>query len=665
MNDVYQNVTSVMRSIGTLEGIGYLLIFIAFTPRLFLFISGRIARFFKIPRLIVRAYEGAPREGAKELAVIISGINTPKILFTKATRVVYEALPNADVLKLRVNGALFSNADPNEICAQICGLINSQYNRKIRANGEEYEKIILIGHSLGALWLRKAVLNASAGFGLDRPAIDNKVATKDAQWRTKLDRIVFLAGVNGGFDRNHNIWLQLGSFALEFMGIGKLFLAMERGQPFVEVLRCEWMRLMRSPFAAKAPFSVQLIGDADMLIPSENDCDLEAQIGNGGNNNHSVLDIGGASHLSILDMALVEDEDLLLQSRRAYTFVDALTLSHKQLQDRSLTMISADANQERLRRAKVRRVIFVYDDNKNPDLWIETIPFSVKRVLGEREDILVSYDKPPPLSRFSFLVNYFGRRDAALKWWNSKYTQIKADYPNATISAIALENGTWIIGQALQDNPAMHLQTLFLSGSILPRGFNWDKIVKEGRLGIICNALANQNIFAAVIGGFFQWINTNFPLLNRVRLLSLGDSGIIGFHWVSNNMGQIAYISGPQTALYESRATIRFAAVFAAFGGPMKEANIIAAEGYKSILNETNPEEINLTDNSDSAYADKIPNSILFMNKFAWAFGLALIAAIIGSVIGAGMILYAIAPLYQFSAYLIVTIIALLILDSL
>lgn len=665
LQDGYQYITSILRSIGTTEGLLYFIAFLAIAPRVLLFATGRIARFFKIPRLLVRAFNGTPREGSTHLAVIVSGIDTSGLLLTKTTRVIHEALPEADVLKLRINGALFSNADPNEICAQIGSLIAAQYGRKFKANGTNYENIILVGHSFGALWIRKAVLNASAGFGLDRPSLGNKVSTNDSEWRTKLDRIVFLSGINGGFNRNHNIWLQLGTFALEFMGVGKLLLAMERGQPFVETLRCEWMRLLRTPFGAKAPFSVQLIGDADLIIPNDNDCDLEAQIGGQSNKSHCVLDVGGASHISILDMALIDDADLLLQSRRAYTLVDSLTLSHKQLQGRSLAQLSADVTLERQRRAKVKRVIFVYDDNRNPDIWIETIPFAVKRVLGERDDIIVSYDKPQPLSRFSFLFDYFGRRSEALRWWNAKYTQIKADFPNATISAIALENGTWIIGQALQENPAMHIQTLFLSGSLLPRGFDWDKIVKEGRLGIVCNAMANQNIFAAIIGGFYQWINSNISLLNKVRLLNLGDSGIIGFNWTSANMGQIAYIAGPPSALYESRAAIRFAAVFSAFGGPMIEANKIASDGYKAILNETNPEDISLSSNSDGSYSSKIPNAILFMNKFAWAFGLAILCSIIGAIIGAGMILFAIAPLYQLSAYLIVIILALLILDSL
>ena len=665
LNDAFQFVTSILRSIGTFEGLLYLLLFLAFAPRILLFLSGRIARFFKIPRLIVRAYNGIPRESSNHLAVIVSGIRSPKLLMTKATRVIAEALPEADVLKLRVNRAMFSNADPNEISAQIGGLIAAQYARKFKATGNNYEKITLIGHSVGALWLRKAVLNASAGFGIDRPGLTNKVATHDAQWRTKLDRIIMLSGINGGFDRRHNVWVNIGTFALEFMGIGKLALAMERGQPFVETLRLEWMRLTRTPFAAKAPFSVQLVGDADWVIPSDNDIDLEAQIGTQSNNNHCVIDVGGASHLSILDMALIEDADLLLQSRRAYIFVDALTLSHKQLQIRSLKPLATDVDAERQRRSKIKRVIFVYDDNKNPDMWIETIPFAVKRVLGERDDIEVSRESPAPLSRFSFLLNYFGRREAALRWWNAKHTQLKSDFPNATISVIAIENGTWIIGQSLQENRAMQLQTVFLSGSILPRGFDWDRIVKEGRLGIVCNTLANQNIFAAVIGGFFQWLNANIPLVNGTRILSLGDSGIIGFNWVSAKMGEIAYISGPQSALLESRATIRFAAAFAAFGGPMAEANNIALEGFKAIQNETNPEDIDLSPNSDSSYSSKIAKPILFLNKFAWAFGLLIIASLIGGIIGAGMVLFAIAPLYQFSAYMIVIIIALLILDSL
>lgn len=663
--DIFGAITSFIRSLGTIEGFVYFAAFLAIIPRVFLFLSGRIARFFKVPRLVARAYNGTPLAGAKNLVILIAGVRTPRLLFSKTTRVATEAVIESDILKIRANLALFSNADPNEMASQIGGLIDAQYQRKYRATGEKYEKIILVGHSIGALWLRKAVLNASAGFGLDRPGLTNKVASSDSEWRTKLERIVLLAGINGGFDRNLSIWTIIGTWLLEYLGIGKLLLSMERGAPFVETLRLEWMRLIRAPFGIAAPFSVQLIGDADWAVPPDNDIDLEAQIGEVSNTNHAIIDVGGASHISILDMALIEDSDLLLQSRRAYCFIDALTLSKQDLRDRTLGQRVEIVGAEAKRRAAIKRVIFLYDDNRNQDLWIEPFGFAAKRVLGERDDIFVARASVPHLSRFSFLVNLFGRRENALKWWNAKFTELCADHPNANISVVALANGSWIIGRALNENRAMSIQTAFLCGSILPRDFDWDRIVKEGRLGIVCNTLSSEDLYIAVFGGLIHWLCENIPFIKKMRYFGLGDSGMRGFDWVSSQMGQIAYLAGPQEAFFESRATIRFSAALSAFGGPMPAANKIAVDGFNSIQNDTDPDDVVLSDNPNTGFVGDAVKPMLFMNRFAWLFGTAIIAAIIAIMIGAGILLYNVAPLYELSAAAIVLVLTVLILDSL
>lgn len=663
--DFLTAVSSIIGSLGTIEGFVYFAAALAIVPRNFLFLSGRLARFFKVPRLVARAYNGTPLVGAKNLVVLIAGVQTPRLLFSKAARVASDAVIESDILKIRSNFALFSNADPNEMASQIGGLIDAQYNRKFRATGEKYDKIILVGHSIGALWLRKAVLNASAGFGLDRPGLTNKVASTDAEWRTKLDRIIFLAGVNSGFDRNFSVWTMTFTWFLEFLGIGKLLLAMERGTPFVETLRLEWMRLIRSPFGLAAPFSVQLIGDADWAISIDNDIDLEAQVGEAGNINHSVIDVGGASHISILDMTLVEDSDLLLQSRRAYCFIDALCLSKQELRDRTLRPHEEIVGNEARRRAAVKRVIFLYDDNRNQDLWIEPFGFASKRVLGERDDIFLARASVPHLSRFSFLLNLFGRRERALRWWSAKFTELCADHPNATISVVALANGSWVIGRALSDNRAMRVQTIFLSGSILPRDFNWDRIVKEGRLGIICNTLSSEDLYISVFGGLVHWLRENVPFVKQMEYFSLGDSGMRGFDWVSAQMGQISYLAGPQEAFFESRSAIRFAAAFAAFGGPMVGANKIAVDGFNSIQNDTDPNDLALVDSPNTGFVGDAAKPMLFMNRFAWLFGTAIIAAIVAIMIGSGILLYNVAPIYELTAAGVVIVLTVLILDSL
>lgn len=660
---LWDKISGFFMQLTSMQGVFIFIAFLIFVPRILLFLSGRFATLFKVPRLIVRVFGGEINPNSKTLLVLVSGIRSPRGALRKCANLMNEQIQDSDIIRLRIDNALFSNSSPYEISAQINDLIEAQFNKKAK-NGPQYEKVIIAAHSFGALFVRKAILCASASYGIRSPKLSNRVISEDLPWRKKLERIVFLGGVNSGFSRLQTWYLHLICVLLELMGISKLLLSLESGTPFVETLRQEWISLCRKPFETPAPLSMQIIGDDDWLIPDDNDADLETNEKDS-QNKHFVFEIGGTSHFSILDMSLNDESELSLDSRRALTFLSALTNEPQELNEKCLKSPRHETDADTKKRKNVSRFIFVYDDSNDLDIWVETIPQAKEKIFGDSEEIMISREQPPRLSKFSFLFNFLGRRDTQFRWFNKKITQILCQYPNADLSVIAVNNGTWIASHSLLENRHQKFRTLFLVGSILPRQFAWGDLVKQGRVDIVCNTLAHEDLFTAIVGGFYQFLSDNFPLFSRMRCFQLGDSGFRGFNWVGSKFGEISYIAGTAEAFLDSRNAIRFATAFGAFGGPVQEANIITTQGYKAIKDETDPYDTHLKDVIQNEFVGDASKSAKFLNKFSWFAFSAIFIAICGGILGAGVILYTSLPIYSSVAFGIPIILALLILDNL
>ncbi|MCA0371316.1 MAG: hypothetical protein LCH83_00595 [Proteobacteria bacterium] len=661
---LYQTISSVLASISTAQGFALFVIFLFIAPRILLFISGRIAKFFKKPRLIVRAFNGELNPNSDNLIILVSGVRAPKILLWKTENTIKSGTQNCDILKLRIDNAIISNSSPYEIASQINDLINAQFEKKSKT-GSKYKKVQIVTHSLGALLVRKAVLFASKGFGKGRKGFENHVCANDSNWRNALERIIFLGGIHSGFSRNCEFRFGFFALMLEFMGIGKLILSCETGTPFVETLRQEWIDLTRNPHGKPAPICIQIEGDSDWAIPDDNLQDLEAQIANEISPNLYALEIGGTAHFSILDMSLIEDGELSLVTRRANILIEALSLKPSELKEISLVQSNIEIKSQLEERAKIKRLIIVHEDRNQKDAWIETIQQAAFRMFGENDEILVCRETPQRVSRFSFLLDIFGRRRKSLQWFGALCTSLKAQYPYAGLSIIAINNGTWVVANTLSKTHSLKIETMFLVGSILPREFAWDRIVNQGRLGLLCNALSHEDLFCAIIGGFYEWLGRNLPFINRIEFFSFGDSGFGGFNWLGEIMGEIAYIEGTSDAFLESRSSVRFATAFAAFGGPIEEANILATQGYKAISHETDPENINPNAIVTSDYIGDAAKIVKFLNRFAWGAGSALLIAIIGVIFGMALFIYQMIPVYSSVAIIAPIIFIVLLLDSL
>ena len=147
-------------------------------------------------------------------------------------------LPNADLLVPRYGAHLLSNIAPRRVADQLAQYIHeADLNRTKRPAGGAYERIILIGHSGGALIIRKAYLIA-VGYGDDEELIRY---AQPLPWTQKVERIVLMAAINRGISTQkatHTSWIhygiqRLGWATVPRLGLGKFLSHLRRGSPFI------------------------------------------------------------------------------------------------------------------------------------------------------------------------------------------------------------------------------------------------------------------------------------------------------------------------------------------------------------------------------------------------------------------------------------------------
>src|SRR5437868_11064609 len=185
------------------------------------------------------------RGNSNELIVLVHGYVANRERLADVEKVIKEQFPNADLLKPRYKSLISDTAC--DIASYMEASIQDRFDEQTK-NGQPYEKIILIAHSMGCLLLRKAYVYG-CGRREDHPNSQNY---NRHEWVEKVDRIVLIACMNRGWcldKKPKNLgWLRyvvlkfLNMF-LSFFSCSRFLKSLERGTPFVANLRLQWIRL--------------------------------------------------------------------------------------------------------------------------------------------------------------------------------------------------------------------------------------------------------------------------------------------------------------------------------------------------------------------------------------------------------------------------------------
>lgn len=434
---------------------------------------------------------------------------------------------DTDVLAPQMPFGLLSIETPSSVVADLLYQIDEAWSRRT-SSGRPYDKVVLIGHSIGSLYARKAYVaacgeNPEAPF---EPGLKARLKELGGQpldsprpWAGAVDRIVLLAGLNRGWSISHHMSLMrsinmsLGAFAgrvLEAVS-GRQFIILEarRGAPFITQLRLQWlaMRDYARPEKHKGVGGatvVQLLGTADDLVPPTDHVDPVT------GRDFVYLEVPRTGHLNVVEMDATEaGKERANALKSALAQRDLRTVAvHAPISERG-TVLTEDR--------KVKDVVFVVHGIRDTGYWTFRI---ANRVVAKGRDQgrvieseTSSYGYFPMLS---FLRP--GARQEKVEWLMDQYTKAKALYPEADFSFVGHSNGTYLLAKALTDYPAVKFKNVAFAGSVVDRDFKWSDYTPD-RVQAVFNFVATAD-----------WVVAWFPkALQQMQIQDLGSAGHDGF----------------------------------------------------------------------------------------------------------------------------------------
>jgi pimeloyl-ACP methyl ester carboxylesterase len=456
----------------------------------------------------------AAAEGQRHLIVVFRGMGGRPLDDVRA--VVKETFPAADLMIPRYSSSGLSNEDPLDIVQMYLRAIDDAVERG------RYNRITLVGYSMGALIARKMLVCAHTGCAQD---YDRAIAQRE--WRVSIDRLVLLAGMNRGWathcekvvavQQAHGVgydndcranrmtwaqWIQAewGQRFGPMFGVGRMILAVQRGQPFVANLRLQWLDLQGRE--KTLPPVVQLLGNIDELVSKDDNLD---QFVTRDNFAFIQLETTPTDHSNVVEMRGPQG------SERKTGFVRALTWPIDQIRS---TYTQPPRTKGFEPDPTVKRVVVILHGIRDDGRWAKDLG----AVFEKTDRSLKTYSR----SYGYFAALYFltpTRMEANVRWFVDQYTELKALYPNATFDFVGHSNGTYILSQAVARYYTVSFNRVVFAGSVVQRGFPWSNF--KDRVGAIRNYRASEDFVVAALPSFFEHI--------QAYLRDVGSAGHAGF----------------------------------------------------------------------------------------------------------------------------------------
>src|SRR5262249_6420024 len=266
------------------------------------------------------------KHGTSDTLVVLLhalGHSSQNLVHVKA--VIRRTFPNSDILAPTYLARPFANTSPAQLAAKLDRRLEEAYALSKSSGPAGYAKIILIGHSTGALVARRTYLYGK-GYRSDHVDAEARqllplAGVAPQKWVEAVDRIVLLAAMNRGWDTrkiDNRTWatqivLQVGVALARATNTGKLPLSVGRGAPFISNLRIDWIRMVRQEASSVRPV-VQLLGDRDDLVTPGDDLDAITAP------NFIFMRVDDTNHINIIDVSQETPE----ARRRAEVFEQAL-----------------------------------------------------------------------------------------------------------------------------------------------------------------------------------------------------------------------------------------------------------------------------------------------------------------------------------------------------
>ncbi len=540
---------------------------------------------------------------SSSLFVVLHAFTNSREEMMDVKREIWAAYPDADIMAPNYDSGVFSNASLFIAAAQINEAIHEAVENRKKA-GSPYGKIILVGHSIGALLARKAYVYGGKP-SPDYPYGPNSNVPRP--WVNDVDRIILLAGINRGWSTDRQgildrLYTWSGRMFNKITGLGQMVMSAERGMPFPANLQADWVRFGHSEGQGPAPV-IQLLGSEDIQVSEMDNKELIST------RDFVFIPVPEATHGNVIYFddrePGLDQAEREARVRRRGLFREALSKPFGELRgrwgSRQPNLDSYDPD-----RLKKRHIVFVVHGIRDYGDWVD----GFRRELEARDPtVRVITAKYGYFPMFRFLL--FGDRQENVRWFVDQYIEALAVYPNAkTRSFIGHSNGTYLIASALENYKVVEFDRVYLAGSVVSANFPW----QDQEVRVIRNDIARDDWVVALFPKLFQIVRREFKL-DRSKFFDLGSGGFNGFAAAVANRHE-GFLVGGHGAAVSSQANIKSIADFILEGDTR---NLPSQDNRKR-------------------------NAVLdFFSNIAWVVWMVLIAAICGL----GVALYRLIPLFR------------------
>jgi pimeloyl-ACP methyl ester carboxylesterase len=441
--------------------------------------------------------------------------------------------------------SLLSVANPAEIVNDLVDDID----RLLVEQRGRFTRIILIGHSYGALLARKLYVVACG----ETPDASFEAAIRCREgrpWAKQVERIVQLGGMNRGWRLNHHLSLSNLFFWPFGITAGEVTWTLRRqrptisyirrGAPFIVQLRIQWIRMRcraRSRGVGSAP-CVQLLGSTDDMVSPDDNNDLIS------GKDFVFRDLPYSGHADVIQVQDVTplprptpDGAATRGDARFAVVRDALLSPESALRQ---SAERADRQQGAEVDTGARHVVFVVHGARDKGYRILK--------LARRIDALARVQKPPtPVATLTPDDGYLPmllfllpkRRRKQVEWLMDQYAEALARYPNARFSFVGHGTGTYLLARALKCYPSCRFERAVLAGSVMNTRYPWADAVRRGQINRVLNYVAAAD-----------WTVALFPkVAEPLRAQDIGSAGHDGFRDAPGDaVRQIRYIRGGHRA---------------------------------------------------------------------------------------------------------------------
>jgi pimeloyl-ACP methyl ester carboxylesterase len=483
--------------------------------------------------LVLHAFDNAPAD--------MDSIGTAVKALLPASHVVIPRLPLRRVARI----------DPLDVAWSLLDLIEDQVAFREEQGWPEFDEIILIGHSVGALLARKVYLLAGPESAEARfeGSLAGPLAT-ERPWFRKVHRIILFAGMNRGWALNHHLhlfrfvsWWVL-SFAADtfvaFAGDKKPFSIMHirKGAPFLIELRLQWLALqrrnrelqklaeIRGEVCPALALTVQMLGTIDDKVAPADNVDLST------GRDFVYLDVPASSHENVIEMG-GSPEGLARQK----VFTRALCESANSLESRRILPSDDITNRTN---ESVTDVVFVMHGIRDTGYWTQKVARKVEEVGGRPPKVYGSETSSYGyFAMISFLLP--SERRKKVRWLMDQYVEARSLYPNARFSYVGHSNGTYLVAKALLDYPSCSFDRIVFAGSVVRTDYDWGYHIARGKVEAVLNYVATADVVVAVLPGAWEMVN----------LQDLGSAGHNGFRIPHEKVFQTKFVRGGHSCARE------------------------------------------------------------------------------------------------------------------